>query len=486
MKREKKWLFGIIVFFLFLRVCEANMQINRLEEVIQKLHKNDTSLDTLKDSLIKSIKGKIHIDIYSGMHTLYIEWDENGYSIDHVEIVRQNKPLKKIINRKAKDIGHRWNGFADRDLLSGTSYRYKIIFYLKNGQQISESFSALTQKGSSFVSQVSHQFKIYDDIEGGAGDKEVYLRRHTKDGTMRQYGLTNSAMYWVDDFYEPVPSLDDSKSRVLSRPNIKKLQMLVLHDLKSAAACRKIDTKEGIVVLDIEHVPSVLEYVIREYSPYGAFVSKFLNTEKVRNHGKKIVREAMAKKLEAILGVKRLLPHTKVGLWNSVVLWNRYNDNRKNLDNTALAKGSSTHWRIDYDEWHLNDSLIYKPLIDVVDYVMPLAYPMFDLSTKEGRRKQEGYMLSKFMEIKRLNPDVSVIASISPHYTEGWAYSAKLAHKPLDGEDFKWYLETLYGYYKDGLIDSIHIWADNDNTRFSDFVRQSWWRELLKFNTAIR
>jgi hypothetical protein len=120
-------------------------------------------------------------------------------------------------------------------------------------------------------------------------------------------------------------------------------------------------------------------------------------------------------------------------------------------------------------------------MLSVVDYVMPVAYPMFDLSNKKGREKQKGFILSKLMEIKRLNPDTMVIPSICPQYTEGWARPYGLYRASLSQETFTWYLNLLYDYYQDGLIDSLHIWADNSHTKFTSFVKQGWWKALHEF-----
>jgi len=54
-----------------------------------------------------------------------------------------------------------------------------------------------------------------------------------------------------------------------------------------------------------------------------------------------------------------------------------------------------------------------------------------------------------------------------PHHYSWWSYRANLAHQPLTEADFSWYLNLLYRYYEEGLIDSVHIWADNDGTKFS-------------------
>ncbi len=472
-----------VTLFAAMSGCADASDSGDMERMILSIRTKSAAWFSPKDALAKSIRNNLDIDVYTGRKSIYLEWDEKGLPIVGATVQRERKGEKRVrkVSRMASDIGHRWNWYVDRGLTPDTEYRYRVTLLLKNGKKREERFRVRTRAGSSESAPQKRRFRLYDDIEGGAGDKAAWLAKHTSDGTMRSFGLCNSAMYWVDDFYRPKPDIDDSRSRLLAKPDIRKLQALVKADMHASAPHLRIDPRNGIVVLDIEHVPSVLEYVTREYSPYGAFVSKYIETPKVRERGRKIVLEAIARKLEAIRAVKALLPHTMVGLWNSVVLWNRYDDNSRNRDDRALAKGTGVPWRITYPEWHPNDSLIYKPLIDTVDYVMPISYPMFDLRTPEGKKRQRGYMLSKFTELRRINPDVTIIPSISPHYTEGWSYRANLAHQPLSEADFSWYLNLLYRYYEEGLIDSVHIWADNDGTKFTDFTHQGWWKALLAF-----
>ncbi len=469
------------LFYLFMITLYGSSSLyafSKYDSLIQKLATAPEKFFDNRDALQQSIRKKITVDIYVGAQTLFVEWDEAAKTIADVKVYR-DRELLYTIKRKAAQIGHRYNYAVVRDLQPAHRYRFRLLFTMQNGKKEEVDFTIRTadKRGKS----KPRTFRLYDDIEGGSGDKERVLKKLTKEGTMRSFGLQNSAMYWVEDFYRPKPNLDNSALRLRSAPDTTLLKGLIRRDLHNSTPHERIDTEKGIVVLDIELVPSVLEYVTREYSPYGAFVSKFLESQKVRENGKRIVLDAIRKKLIAIRTVKRVLSDTPVGLWNSVVLWNRYNDNSKNRDDIALSKGSRCNWRICYDEWHRNDALIYKPLIDIVDYVMPVAYPMFDLRSAEGRRRQLGYMVSKFTELRRINPDVVIIPSISPHYTEGWTYQAGLQHKAVSRETFSWYLETLYMMYEEGLIDSVHIWADNDGTTFAGFVKEGWWQALLAF-----
>jgi len=448
------------------------------KEDVKSNNQQKSSRLKLNDALALSLKKEIDIDVYTGAHTIYFEWDEKKLPIKQIFVT--DRTQKHPITYRADTLQHRWNWYISSNLDTETTYVYTLTLLLKNGKTKQETFSVTTRAKNTFLGK-KIEFKIYDDIEGGQGGKDTYLAKHTFSKTMRDYGLHNSAMYWVDWFYEPIPKLSDSQSRLESKPNIQKLYARIKDDINSKIPHIQIEKKEGLVVLDIEHVPTIVEYVAREFSPYGAFVSKFIQTKEVKENGKKIVSSAIAKKLQAVQAVKKLLPHTPVGLWNSIVPWHRYHDNKKNHDYNALAKGVERGWRVNYATWHKDDSLIFKPYIDVIDYVMPLAYPMFELSTQEGKRKQEGYILSKFMELKRLNPDVQVIPSICPHYTEGWTKKSNLYHMPLNQETFSWYLELLFTYHERGMIDGIHIWADNGGTAFGNFPKEGWWKALLDF-----
>jgi flagellar biosynthesis regulator FlaF len=304
---------------------------------------------------------------------------------------------------------------------------------------------------------------------------------------MKEFGLENSAMFWVDSFFKPIPLMGDGdKTQLITQPQLKKLQNLVLQSANSKYPYEKIDKNGGLIVLDIEHIPSLVSYAEKEFLPYGSIFSKLYDEKKMEKNGRKIVSEAIAKKLKSIKAVKEILPNSKVGLWDSIAKWYRYDEIKRNKDHRALAKGIDIDWLRNYEQWHKKDSMIYKKLIDVVDYVMPSLYPAFDLNSKEGQKKQLGFMMSKLMEIKRLNPDTTVIASICPQYTESWADTSGYAKKPMQKGVFTWYINQLYFLYQNGFIDSVSIWGDNEITTFTDYTKQDWWFELIKFTNHLK
>ena len=474
----------VLLLFSQLFLYSNNISIEALDKAI-KLYETNDGHYVGGDALSVQIRKNLDIDIYTGEHSVYFEWDEKDYDVKYVKIYQDNftKPIK-IIKNSASEIGHKWNGYVSFGLKKSHTYNYKVELLLQNGKKIRQNFTLKTKNGIRRIQK--RVFKIYDDLEGN-GQKSEYLKKNIKDGTMKVFGLENSAMFWIDDFFSPVPLMGDGdKSQILTQPQLKKLQKLVFQQLNSKYFHNVVKKDEGMIVLDIEHIPSMVSYAEKEFSSYGSLVARFYDTPKMEQNGRKIVSQAIAKKLKSIKAVKEILPFAKVGLWDSIVPWYRYDEVKRNRDHIALAKGIDIDWLRNYETWHKTDSIIYKQLIDVVDYVMPSLYPAFDLSDKKGRKKQLGFMLSKLMEIKRLNPDVVVIPSICPQYTEAWTDRLGYDKKPLQKGVFTWYINQLYFLYQNGFIDSVEIWGDNEKTSFIDFTKQDWWFELIQFTNAIK
>jgi hypothetical protein len=453
---------------------------HNLDSIIKLYETNDGKSYVGDDSLIFKIREKLDVDIYRQNSSIYVEWDEKEYQIKEVNIYK-NGCLYKTIKYSASLYGHRWSGFVDKNLKSGLN-NYKIKLLLENGKTINQNITIKLDRVQK--RDKNRKFIIYDSING-KGLKDEYLKKHTKSRTLKEYGLKNSSMFWVDDFFYPIPTSNDADiNRIKTKPQLKRLQKLLLQRVDSDIPYRKLDKNGGLVILDIEHVPTIVSYVEREFSPYGSFVSKFLDDPKVTQNGRKIVSHTIAKKLKCVKAVKEISQNFKVGLWESIVPWNRYNNINRNRDNVALAKGTNINWLINYDQWHKKDSILYKAFTEAVDFLSPALYPAFDLSTNSGKIKQLGYIMSKLTEIKRLNPDAIVIPTICPQYTEGWADNAGYNKKPLKKGVFTWYLNVLYKLYKDGFIDSIIIWGDNEKTTFIDYTKQDWWFELLQFTST--
>jgi len=476
-----KWILIVLVVAFLLHLTLNAQNSTSFDKAIALYDHTDGSY-TGGDALTLSIRNKkLDIDLYAGAYVVYIEWDEKNLPISYINIYKNgDKKFIKRVYLKASDIGHRWNFFIDNSLKPSTKYSYRVELVLMNNKKIYEDLSFKTKKSTK--KREKRAFKIYDDLEGRSG-KEQYLKKYTKTRTMKSFGLENSAMFWVDDFFYPIPSYKDADpNRIKTQPQIKTLQKLVKEKMNSKYLHNRVDPNGGFIMLDIEHVPTNVSYVEKEFSPYGSLISKMVDSKKVTKNGRKIVSRTIAKKLKSIKAVKDIYPNTKVGLWDSIVSYNRYNEGYRNRDYNALAKGVDNSWLINYDEWHNKDTKIYKAFIDVVDFVSPALYPAFSLKSYSDKKKQIGMVLSRLMEIKRLNPDAIVIPSISPHYTEGWAYHSGIGAKPVEKGVFKWYLDQLYQFYKDGLIDSIEIWGDNEKTDFQEYPKQDWWGELWEFS----
>ena len=477
----------ICLFFVFfkLQMLADNASIKALNKAINLYETNDGKKYIGSDALALRIRKNLDIDIYTGENSIYFEWDEKNYVISAVNIYRDNFDIPvRIIKNRAFEIGHKWNGYVSHALEKNHTYVYKVEMVLQSGEKVSQKFMIKTKNGDRNIHK--KVFKIYDNLDG-TGRKSNYLNQNSKDKTMREFGLENSAMFWVDDFFSPIPSTKDADiNRILTKPQLKTLQKLVLEKVNSKYPHKEIDKNGGFINLDIEHLPTIVSYVEREFSPYGSFITRFYNDPLVTQNGRKIVSEAIAKKLKCIKAVKEILPLAQVGLWDSVVPWNRYSKISDNKDHIALAKSIDNSWLVNYDEWHKKDSMIYKEFIDVIDYVSPALYPAFDLSHEDGKKRMLGFMMSKLMEIKRLNPDTVVIPAISPQYTESWADELGYNKKPLQKGVFTWYINQLYTLYKEGYIDSILIWGDNHKTSFIDYTKQDWWGELLQFFSDLK
>ncbi len=476
----KQYIYLLLIFSLYAN----STSITSIDKAIKLYETNDGKKYTGGDALATKIRENLDIDIYVGENSIYFEWDEKNYKIRHINIYKNSfaKPIKTIKNSASK-IGHRYNGYVDFNLKKSHSYNYRIELILENRQKISQKFIAKTENGDRKIHK--RVFKIYDDLEG-TGQKSEYLKKNSEDGTLKKFGLENSAMFWYANFFTPKPNMKDADiNKIRTKPQLKTLQKLVLQRANSKYPHEAIDKNGGFIILDIEHIPTLVEYVEKEFSPYGSFISKFYDSSEVTQNGIKIVSHAISKKLKCIKAVKEILPNAKVGLWDSVAYWNRYNDSKRNRDNIALAKGINDNWLYNYSQWHKKSSTIYKAMIDVVDYVSPALYPAYDLSKKDGKKKFLGFMMSKLMEIKRLNPDAVVIPTICPQYTEGWADMAGYDKRALNKGDFTWYINQLYTLYKLGYIDSILIWGDNHKTSFVEYTKQDWWSELLQFTNNL-
>ncbi len=476
-----KWVFIFIVIAFLLHLTLNAKNRTSLEKAISLYNSTDGSYKG-GDALTLSIRNKkLDVDLYAGSYVVYIEWDEKNLPISYINIYKNgSKKFIKRIYLKAQDIGHRWNYFIDYSLKPSTKYSYKVELVLMNGKKVYENLNFKTKPCTK--ARQKREFKIYDDLEGRSG-KANYLKKYTKTRTMSSFGLENSAMFWVDDFFAPIPSYrDGDPNRIKTQPQIKTLQKLVKDKINSKYPHERVNPNGGFIILDIEHVPTNVSYVEKEFSPYGSLISKVIDSKRVTKNGRKIVSRTIAKKLRSIKAIKDIYPNIKVGLWDSIASYNRYNEDERNRDDTALAKGINNDWLINYEEWHNKDTKLYKAFIDVVDFVSPALYPAFDLGDYTNKKRQMGMMLSRLMEIKRLNPDAIVIPSISPQYTEGWAYHAKMGAKPMQKGVFKWYINQMYQFYKDGLIDSVEIWGDNEKTDFQEYPTQDWWSELWEFS----
>ncbi len=474
----------ILLMFFQLLLNANNTSIEALNQAI-KLYETNEGDYVGGDALTVQIRKNLNIDIYTGENSIYFEWDEKDYDIKQVNIYQNSFTIPiKTIKNSASAIGHKWNGYISLGLKKNHTYIYEVEILLQNGKKRSQSFTVKTREGNRKIQK--RVFKIYDDLEG-TGHKSSYLKKNSKDGTMKIFGLENSAMFWVDNFFKPIPLMGDGDmSQIHTQPQLKKLQKLVSQKLNSKYPHEVIDKSGGFIILDIEHIPTMVSYAEKEFSPYGIFISKFYNDLKMEQNGRKIVSKAIAKKLKSIKAVKEILPLAQVGLWDSIVPWYRYHDIQRNRDHIALAKGIDIDWLRNYEQWHKKDSMIYKKFIDVADYVMPSLYPAFDLSQKNGKKKFLGFMMSKLMEIKRLNPDTIVIPSICPQYTESWTDRSGYDKKPLQKGIFTWYINQLYFLYQNGFIDSVAMWGDNEKTSFIDFTKQNWWAELLQFTNDIK
>lgn len=436
--------------------------VNNIEKSILIYEKCQTNNYIGEDSLSQSYKSPFEMDIYVGANRVYIEWSESNKDIDSVVITNVSTKTSKKIYTKASDIGHTWQGVVFDSLDEHTLYTFQVVMYLNNSKRLSNLFSIYTKERSN--PSFKRSFRIYDDLEGKSG-KSKYLKRN-QINSLAKYGLQNSQMYWVDDFFKPNPSTNyRDTSRLSTELQHEVLQALIKSSFDQPSGFSKLNPYGGLVVLDIEHLPTIVSYVDKEFV----------------NQGRVIVCEAIAKKLHAIKTVKMVSPHLKVGIWDGIVNWNRYHNNEENIDHVALAKGSKHKWLFQYKDWHEKDVKLYSAYTQYIDYVMPSLYPAFDLDSEIGKNKQLAYMKNKLFEIKRINPDIEVIASISPHYTEGWADKAGYNKMFLAKSPFTWYLNTIYDFYHQGLIDSIEIWGDNTRHNFDDYINQPWWNVFIKF-----
>jgi len=219
----------VLLLFSQLFLYSNNISIEALDKAI-KLYETNDGHYVGGDALSVQIRKNLDIDIYTGEHSVYFEWDEKDYDVKYVKIYQDNftKPIK-IIKNSASEIGHKWNGYVSFGLKKSHTYNYKVELLLQNGKKIRQNFTLKTKNGIRRIQK--RVFKIYDDLEGN-GQKSEYLKKNIKDGTMKVFGLENSAMFWIEIFFHLFHSWEMGiKAKYLPSHNSKNYKNLFSNSL---------------------------------------------------------------------------------------------------------------------------------------------------------------------------------------------------------------------------------------------------------------